>query len=152
MSVAKTTADLIITVPITGMTCAACVTHVGNALEGIPGVSHAVVNLATEKATIRSDNAIPSIPTLSNALEDSGYGLRIENITLAIEGMTCAACVSHVESALLSVNGVTKASVNLATERASVGYISGITSVSDMRASVGESGYHATRVDEGEYD
>ena len=152
MSVAKTTADLIITVPITGMTCAACVTHVGNALEGIPGVSHAVVNLATEKATIRSDNAIPSIPTLSNALEDSGYGLRIENITLAIEGMTCAACVSHVESALLSVNGVTKASVNLATERASVGYISGITSVSDMRASVGESGYQATRVGEGEYD
>ena len=104
MSVTKTTADFIITVPITGMTCAACVTHVSNALEEIPGVSQAVVNLATENATIRSDNAIPSISTLSNALEDSGYGLRIENITLAIEGMTCAACVSHVESALLSLS------------------------------------------------
>lgn len=41
-------------------------------------------------------------------------------ITLDIEGMTCASCVARVEKALLKVPGVTAASVNLATERASV--------------------------------
>ncbi|GGH28060.1 copper-translocating P-type ATPase [Alsobacter metallidurans] len=41
-------------------------------------------------------------------------------IELAIEGMTCASCVSHVERALLRTPGVTAASVNLATERAAV--------------------------------
>ena len=45
-----------------------------------------------------------------------------KQITLPIEGMTCAACVGHVENALSSVPGVSKASVNLATERASVEY------------------------------
>lgn len=40
--------------------------------------------------------------------------------TFDIEGMTCASCVSRVEKALLKVDGVTSASVNLATERATV--------------------------------
>src|SRR5690606_5600912 len=40
--------------------------------------------------------------------------------TLDIEGMTCASCVSRVEKALLKVPGVASASVNLATERATV--------------------------------
>ncbi|MDQ3541886.1 MAG: cation transporter, partial [Chloroflexota bacterium] len=37
-----------------------------------------------------------------------------------VEGMTCAACVRRVERALTKVDGVESASVNLATERASV--------------------------------
>ena len=38
--------------------------------------------------------------------------------SLSIGGMTCAACVRRVEKALSRVEGVTDASVNLATERA----------------------------------
>ena len=41
-------------------------------------------------------------------------------IDLAIDGMTCASCVGRVERALKAVPGVTDASVNLATEHASV--------------------------------
>lgn len=41
-------------------------------------------------------------------------------ITLDIEGMSCASCVGRVEKALLKVPGVETASVNLATERASI--------------------------------
>src|SRR5690606_8707164 len=40
--------------------------------------------------------------------------------SIDIQGMTCASCVSRVEKALLKVPGVESASVNLATERASV--------------------------------
>ncbi|MEO7151593.1 MAG: heavy metal-associated domain-containing protein, partial [Burkholderiaceae bacterium] len=39
---------------------------------------------------------------------------------LDIEGMTCASCVARVEKALLKVPGVVSASVNLATQRATV--------------------------------
>lgn len=42
------------------------------------------------------------------------------SINLSIEGMTCASCVSHVEKALKKIDGVENASVNLATERATV--------------------------------
>jgi heavy metal translocating P-type ATPase len=41
-------------------------------------------------------------------------------VSLDIEGMTCASCVNRVEKALLKVPGVETASVNLATERATV--------------------------------
>ena len=41
-------------------------------------------------------------------------------ISLPIEGMTCASCVGRVEKALKAVPGVATASVNLATERASI--------------------------------
>ena len=44
----------------------------------------------------------------------------IKRLNLPVEGMTCAACVGHVENALLGVPGVVEASVNLGTEKASV--------------------------------
>jgi len=43
-----------------------------------------------------------------------------KRITLPVQGMTCASCVAHVERALKGVEGVSEASVNLATEQASV--------------------------------
>ncbi|MCE2462712.1 MAG: heavy-metal-associated domain-containing protein [Dehalococcoidia bacterium] len=44
----------------------------------------------------------------------------VRQLHLPVEGMTCAACVSHVEGALRGVRGISSAQVNLATERATV--------------------------------
>lgn len=44
------------------------------------------------------------------------------SVTLAVEGMTCAACQAHVEHALRDTPGVTSASVNLMTHSARVAY------------------------------
>ena len=60
--------------------------------------------------------------------------------------MTCAACVSHVEHALTDVEGVASASVNLATERASVEYAPGLTGIADLRHAVEDAGYGAAPV------
>ena len=60
--------------------------------------------------------------------------------------MTCAACVSHVEHALADVEGVASASVNLATERASVEYAPGLTGIADLRHAVEDAGYGAAPV------
>src|SRR5262245_25470975 len=48
--------------------------------------------------------------------------LKLQQIDLPITGMTCASCVRNVERALTKTAGVDTASVNLATERASVQY------------------------------
>ena len=50
-----------------------------------------------------------------------------------VRGMTCASCVSHVEKALKAVPGVLEASVNLATERASVRALAGPGLVDRLR-------------------
>ncbi|HCH96241.1 MAG TPA: heavy metal translocating P-type ATPase, partial [Erythrobacter sp.] len=63
-----------------------------------------------------------------------------------VEGMTCGSCVSHVERALLKVPGVTTATVNLATGRASVLFRGSIASIEDLEAAVRGAGYEAKRI------
>ena len=63
------------------------------------------------------------------------------NISLNIGGMTCAACVSHVEKALREVDGVESSAVNLATERATVQFATGAAGIEDLRAAVEDAGY-----------
>ena len=135
-----------ITLPITGMTCAACVVHVSDALEEVGGVERASVNLATEKASLELRSEGIELSTLTRAVEDAGYGIGTRKTTLAIGGMTCAACVVHVENALGGADGVVSARVNLATERASVEYVPGVAGISDLRESVEDAGYSVAAV------
>ncbi|PPE72776.1 copper-translocating P-type ATPase [Solimonas fluminis] len=127
---------------IEGMTCASCVSRVEKALLKVPGVREATVNLAMENATV---SAAPStsIESLQNAVRDAGYGIAENTVELAIEGMTCASCAGRVEKALREIPGVLDASVNLATERATV-RVSGETPVSALTAAVEHAGYAAS--------
>ena len=63
--------------PVAGMTCAACVYHVSEALRSVEGVSDVSVNLATERATISLASAdggpVPAVETLAKAVGDAGY-------------------------------------------------------------------------------
>jgi P-type Cu+ transporter len=126
--------------PIEGMTCAACATRVERALTRAPGVAEASVNLATERATVAYDPEATSPAALAEAVEASGYGVRQQTSTLAVGGMTCAACVNRVERALRAVPGVTEASVNLATERATVRHLTG-TPPEALAEAVRQGGY-----------
>jgi len=69
-----------------------------------------------------------------------------ERIDLAVEGMTCASCVARVERKLKRAPGVAEASVNLATERATVAYDPGAASVADLIGAVEAAGYGAAPV------
>jgi len=59
---------------VEGMTCASCVGRVERALKAVPGVSEAVVNLATERATVRG---VASAEALAAAIEKAGYAARL---------------------------------------------------------------------------
>ena len=63
------------------------------------------------------------------------------SVSLNIGGMTCAACVSHVEKALRGVDGVESSAVNLATERATIQYAAGAADLEDLREAVEDAGY-----------
>lgn len=130
-----------ITLPVRGMTCASCVAHVERALKGVAGVDKAHVNLATEKATVRFQADAIAVERLVEAVRETGYEIPTETITLPIGGMTCASCVARVERALSQVPGVTQAGVNLATEKATVTFISGVASLADFQQAVAETGY-----------
>jgi Cu+-exporting ATPase len=63
------------------------------------------------------------------------------DIVAPVRGMHCAACVGKVERALTSVPGVDQASVNLATEQATVSFDPARTSVDALQAAVAAAGY-----------
>ena len=83
---------------------------------------------------------------MDDAVRKAGYEIRARQIELQIEGMTCASCVGRVEKALLKVPGVSAASINLATEKASVTVLSGV-SFATLAAAVDKAGYVAKPVE-----
>ena len=135
-------AEGVLDIPIEGMTCASCVARVEKALQAVPGVARASVNLATERAAVEFSGGA-DFGAIVRAVDTAGYVVREGTTELAIEGMTCASCVARVEKALERVPGVLGASVNLATERAHVRYLAGIVSAVQLEAAVGTAGYVA---------
>jgi Cu+-exporting ATPase len=134
-----------LSLPVEGMTCASCVGRVERALNAVPGVHRAAVNLATERADITFTGAADP-QAVVRAIQSVGYAVREESTELAIEGMTCASCVGRVEKALAQVPGVRQATVNLATERARVVHLAGSVSTADLEAAVERAGYKARRL------
>lgn len=65
----------------------------------------------------------------------------LQTLTLPVEGMTCASCVSRVEKALKKIDGVSEAAVNLASEKARIEFDARKVSLDQMQRAVGESGY-----------
>ncbi len=93
------------------------------------------------------------LPTNTPAPRASGNPLpsSADTLQLAIDGMTCASCVSRVEKALNQVGGVASASVNLATENATVQVVPGMrdaaTMLAALQVAVKKAGYSARTVD-----
>ncbi|MYM54935.1 heavy metal translocating P-type ATPase [Thalassovita mangrovi] len=138
----QTLPDETLRLPVTGMTCAACVGRVEKALKALDGVETANVNLASETAQVRYH--APATPAgVVSALDKAGYPARQTERQLRITGMTCASCVGHVEQALLGVPGVMSAQVNLATETARVSLLDGATDPAALLRAVHDAGYEA---------
>ncbi len=131
-----------------GMSCASCAMTIENALKGLEGVSKASVNFAASKATVEYDAGKVTLQDMEKAVKESGYRVFRDSIVLNIGGMMCASCVQKVENALRSVEGVTGASVNLATSRATVEYLPG-TKITDLIRAVEDTGYRASAAEEG---
>ena len=125
---------------ITGMTCTTCAATIEKGLVETPGVEQVNVSFASEKASIEYDPSKVDLAKIKNTISQIGYGVATKKSIFPVAGMTCASCVSRVEEALTSVPGVISASVNLASEKATVEYVEG-TELGALRQAVKEAGY-----------
>ncbi len=142
--VAKTKSLQKVNLAVTGMTCATCVATVEKALRKTKGIVQARVNLASEKASLEYDPKKIDLSKIVNTITGAGYGVATKKSIFPVQGMTCASCVARVEEALKSVPGVTSVSVNLASEKATVGYLED-TEYADLRRAVKDAGYELGR-------
>ncbi|MEE9552989.1 MAG: copper ion binding protein, partial [candidate division Zixibacteria bacterium] len=129
-----------ISLPVTGMSCASCVGKVEKAIGELDGVIESTVNLATEKATIKYDPAMIDTNKIIDRIKSSGYDVPLQTTKLAISGMSCASCVAAIEKSLGGIEGVTSASVNLATERAAISHFGGV-SLGELKSAIENAGY-----------
>ena len=126
------------TIKIGGMSCASCSARVEKKLNSLPGVTQAQVNLLNNKATILYDPELIKQAELEEAVWQTGYEVLAEeegkylNVSLAIEGMSCAACSARIDKKLNSTLGVVNASVNLLTNQAMVKYDPQVISVGEI--------------------
>jgi Cu+-exporting ATPase len=129
------------------MTCVACAARIEKNLNKLPGV-RASVNFASETAQIEFDPSLTDAARLVDSIIATGYAVPPTQVTLAIDGMTCAACATRVESVLQKLPGV-RANVNFATENAQIHFTPGSVSIDMLVNAVRRAGYQArTSTDE----
>ncbi|XP_055100773.1 copper-transporting ATPase 2 isoform X22 [Symphalangus syndactylus] len=113
---------------IKGMTCASCVSNIERNLQKEAGVLSVLVALMAGKAEVKYDPEVIQPLEIAQFIQDLGFEAAVMedyagsdgNIELTITGMTCASCVHNIESKLTRTNGITYASVALATSKALV--------------------------------
>jgi Cu+-exporting ATPase len=146
-SIRRNTADQSLSAHVSlavyGMTCAGCASRVEVALGRIPGIADVAVNLASEWADIDLDPSRITDKDIVSAIVEAGYSVPELKFDLAIEGMTCASCVSRVEGAIAPLPGVSSVTVNLAPEIATVFAYDGLTTLDDIVEAVRRAGYKA---------
>lgn len=130
-----------LSLPVVGMTCANCALTIERSLKRTAGVRESAVNFATERVQVSYDPAIIDAGGLVQQIEEAGYQVAVGTVSLPIRGMTCANCAGRVEKALAGVDGVLEATVNLATEHATVRFIPGVTQMRALKAAVADAGY-----------
>ncbi len=139
---------------ISGMTCAACAQRIQKVVGKLEGVDNASVNLATEKLLVEFEESKVSYEDIKEAVEKLGYGVvedvKPKQVTIPIAGMTCAACSQRVEKTLNKLEGVAKANVNLATEKAMVEYDPRVIRLSGIKQAIERIGYKPLEIEKQE--
>lgn len=127
--------------PITGMTCANCVSTVERNLKKVPGVHSAQVNLSSERAAVDFDPKQANLPAMLDRIRRAGYDIALGEADLAIEDVGDSNEALRIEKALKAQDGVLEANVNLATERARIRYVPTIISQADLRRTIEAAGF-----------
>jgi Cu+-exporting ATPase len=136
-----------VVLPIEGMTCAACVSTVTDALAKVPGVLDVMVNLATETASVTFGPDSDGIGAMTKAIDGAGYGTTREEAYVSVPDLTDTASARTVESRLRELDGVLEVVANPATEQVTVTYVPGTVAPSDLRDAIAAAGFKSGEIE-----
>ncbi len=139
-----------LTIPVAGMSCAACVNKVEKALKRLPGVQQASVSLAAGKAGVVFDPEACALPDLQQAIEGIGYEVPWSRIELLVLGMMGSHGEETVNRALGGLPGVVSVRVNLGTDTVAVEFSETMVSAARIKRTLRDLGYQVSERGEGE--
>src|SRR3972149_9747242 len=128
--------------PITGMTCANCVSTVERNLKKVPGVRSAQVNLSSERAAVDFDPAQANLGSMLERIRRAGYNVATGEADLAFTNLDDVNDVKRLEKALDALDGVLEVNANVTSERARVRYIPTLVNQADLRHAAKEAGFN----------
>ena len=126
---------------IGGMHCAGCVNSIQDYVTELKGVTRCDVNLAAEKAMLEFDSTITNLVTIEKAIEEIGYKVVYEKLTIKIGNMTDSSDSVKLEKRLKELAGVRYASVSFGNGQILVEYNQALHSLADIRQIITKSGY-----------
>ncbi len=119
------------------------------ALEAVPGVSKANVNMRRSRVIVEYDPARAQVADLTDAVRRAGFTPDGQTLRLKVSGLYCAECVVKIEDALKAVPGVFDATMNAATNEVKVEYSPAIGDLDLLTQAVESAGpYRAVRAAE----
>jgi Cu+-exporting ATPase len=142
MSTAESTRR--VTLPVTGMTCANCVSTIERNLRRLDGVEEASVSLASERASVTYDSSKLDAARLVERVRRAGYDVALGDLELSVNGLADDNDGRRLEQALRANPGVVEAQVSYAAERARLRYLPTVLTPADIRKAVQAQGFEAT--------
>uniref|UniRef100_A0A8C0E2Z6 Copper-transporting ATPase 2 n=1 Tax=Balaenoptera musculus TaxID=9771 RepID=A0A8C0E2Z6_BALMU len=137
---------------VRGMTCASCVSNIERNLQKEAGILSVLVALMAGKAEVKYNPEVIQPLEITQLIQDLGFEAEVMedyagsdgDLELTITGMTCTSCVHNIESKLTRTNGITYASVALATSKAHVKFDPEIIGPRDIVRIIEEIGFHVS--------
>ena len=123
------------------MHCAGCVNSIQKYVSELSGVKKCEVNLAAAKAILEFDPSSVDLTTIEKAIEEAGYKVVYEKLTVKVNGMTDSSDADRLEKRLREFEGVRYASANYGNGQVLVEYNQALLSLSDIRQVLNKSGY-----------
>ncbi|MBU7039147.1 MAG: copper-translocating P-type ATPase [Theionarchaea archaeon] len=130
-----------IVLPIEGMHCVNCAQTIEKALHDLKGVT-ASVSFASEEAVIEYDPQETTPAQIVKTIQDAGYDVKKKTAEASITDMHCAACAVNISHALSNTEGILKANVNFASEKAYIEYVP-VLEEKDIINTIKNAGYTA---------
>jgi len=114
--------------------------HLESALRALPGVDKVKANLSAGRLEVEYDAGKVDLAKIAQTVKLAGYQVGAQT-RIGIENLRCASCVQFIEEELKSTPGVLNASVNVATQEATVEYLPQKTTMSQLNSAIETWGY-----------
>jgi Cu+-exporting ATPase len=135
-----------VTLPITGMYCANCVTTIERNLKKVKGVQSAAVNLSSERAVVQFDPGQAGLSDMVARVERAGYGIAAGDAEFVVQRLADVIDARRLTKQLLRLEGVLEADVNPVTDRIHLKYVPTVLTRTDLRRAITAAGFDATEV------
>ena len=132
-----------LTLPVTGMTCANCVSTIERNLLRLDGVEQATVSLASERAAVTYDPAKVDARVLVERVRRAGYDVALGDLSLAVSRMADDNDARRLERFLRTLPGVVEVEISYAAERARLRYLPTEVTPAEVRRAIEAQGFGA---------